>query len=335
MVLFAMAGCSTHVPLEVMEPAAYTAPASVQRLALIDRAPSEHTFQVLYSLRDALSESPRFEVVPNESAQAAFTASATPSGQMLSAATAKKICKDTASSGIASLESLTVNDEWEWSERSEERTESQRFLKKDGTQEEVAVVKAVTVYEATLSLDASSRWTLLDCNGAVLDEHTVALDQKWVGEAESRADARLNAGNVKRLQSTMMGDLGLLYRSRISPWSAQISRKLFRGGNAHIRAGRKAAVSGDWSSAYRRWKIAAKKGNSDSPRAWLNLAVYHEQKGNLKLALKYAKRASHKLNKGWLHRYVGALEESIEKKIRLGQQLGPDVEPTPESAPSK
>ena len=65
MALFLATGCATHVPIDVMEPAEYTVPASVARLALVDRAPSDYTFKTLYSLRESLADGPRFELVSN------------------------------------------------------------------------------------------------------------------------------------------------------------------------------------------------------------------------------------------------------------------------------
>lgn len=326
MALFLATGCATRVPIDVMEPAEYTVPASVARLALVDRAPSDYTFKTLYSLRESLADGPRFELVSNEAAQAAFTKASTTVGQPISKEAAEAICKQTAATGIVSLESLRADSQWSWSEREEERVEDQRILKTDGSQENVQVVKNVTVQLATLKMDVVSNWALMDCEGNVLDEHTVALDAFRNGEGDSKSDARLDAGNVNGLRSALLGNVGILYMQRISPWGSQVSRRMFSGGNSHIRAGRRAAVEGDWESAYRRWKTAAKKGNSDSPRAWLNLAVHHEQKGNLKVALKYAKRAAHKLNKRWIHAYVTDLETSIEKKIQLGKQLGPETD---------
>ena len=315
-------GCATRVPLDVMEPAEFTVPASVKRLALVDRAPSDHSFKVLYALRESMSDGPRFELVANETAQAALTAASPVVGQPVSGEQAAAICADTSATGIVALDSLRVNHEWSWGEREEERTEDQRILKTDGNEERVQVVKTVTVHQAFLSLTADSTWSLMDCEGTVLDEHTVRRRESHSGEGDTKADARINTGNLDTLRSRLMGDVGVSYRGRISPWSTQVARRMFKGGSAHIRAGRRAAVAGDWSSAYRRWKTAAKKNNGDSPRAWLNLAVYHEQKGNVKVALKYAKRAAHKMNKPWIHRYVSELQSSIEKKIRLGQQLG-------------
>jgi hypothetical protein len=319
-------GCATHVSLDVMEPAEINVPAPVQRLALVDRAPSAHSFQVLYGLRDALAEGPRFEVVANEAAQAAYAAGRATVGQSLGGLASAALCKKTGATGIVSLESVEVDDRWDWSERFEERSESQLLKREDGSSESVEVVKMVTVQQATLVLDSTSVWELLDCEGNSQDKHTVTLQQKRYGEGDTRADAQLNTGSVDRLQRAMMGDVSRAYRSRISPWNSMVTRRLFRGGNRDIRAGRKAAVAGDWSNAYKRWKATAKKGNSDSPRAWVNLAVLNERKGNLTIALKYARRAASAMNKGWVHAYVAKLEESIEKKTRLGEQLGPDSE---------
>lgn len=319
-------GCSTHVPLNVMEPAEITVPAAVQRLALVDRAPSAHSFKVLYTLRDALSDGPRFEVIPNETVQAAYTAVKSTVGQPLGKVASAGLCKKTDSTGIVSLESVKVADRWDWSERSEERTESQLLKREDGTSETVEVVKMVTVHNAMLTLDSTTVWVLLDCEGNRLDEHTVVLQEKRLGEGDSKSDARLETGSLEGLQRTMMANMAWRYRSRISPWNDVVSRRLYRGGNRDIRSGRKAAVAGDWESAYKSWKKAAKKGNADSPRAWVNLAVLNERRGHLKVALKYARRAANALNKAWVHAYVAKLEENIEKKTLLGEQLGPEPE---------
>jgi len=281
---------------------------------------------VVYTLRDALSDGPRFEVIPNETVQSAYTTIKSTVGQPLGKVASAGLCKKTGATGIVSLESVSVADRWAWDERPEERTESQLLKREDGSSETVEVVKTVMVHHTTMILDSTSVWVLLDCEGNRLDEHTVTLQEKRVGQGDTKADAQLDAGSVEVVQRQMMGSIARTYRSRISPWNDVVSRRLYRGGNRDIRSGRKAAVAGDWKSAYKSWKTAAKKGNSDSPRAWVNLAVLNERRGHLKVALKYARRAANSLNKKWVHAYVAKLEENIEKKTRLGEQLGPESE---------
>ncbi|MGB0641040.1 MAG: DUF6340 family protein [Myxococcota bacterium] len=323
-------GCSVHIPLEYMEPAGFTAPPEVQRLALVDRNPSEHSFKVLYTLRDELASGPRFELVSNEAAQGAYTATGSLVGQPLTADAAKAICDNTTATGIVSLKSLSLTNETTVDSHDEERTEVQRQRKSDGTEEEVEVTKMVTMYTYTHTTKGTSQWDLLNCNGESLDQHTVETDVERITSSEQAPSGTsgnfisTNTHQYQELEDEVLGRLGRTYSARISPWNAQVARRLYRGGNSDIRSGRKAAIAGDWNAAYESWKKAAKKGNADSPKAWLNLAVHHEQKGNLKVALKYAKRASKALGKPWVHAYVANLEERIQKKIQLGQQLGPD-----------
>ena len=123
-------GCAARIPLDVMEPAEFTVPSSVQRLALVDRAPSDHSFKVLYALRESMSDGPRFELVANEAAQAAFTAASPVVGQPVSGEQAAAICADTSATGIVSLDTLRVNHDWTWGKREEERTEDQQFSKR-------------------------------------------------------------------------------------------------------------------------------------------------------------------------------------------------------------
>jgi hypothetical protein len=313
-----------------MEPAGFTAPPEVQRLALVDRSPSEHSFKVLYTLRDELASGPRFEVVSNEAAQSAYTATGSLVGQPLTSDAVKAICEKTTATGIVSLKSLSLTKATTVDSQDEERTEVQRQRKSDGTEEEVEVTKMVTMYTYTNTNKATSQWDLLNCNGQSLDQHTVETEVKTITTSEqppSGSNGTFISTDTHRsqeLEDELLGKLGRTYSARISPWNAQVARRLYRGGNADIREGRKAAIAGNWSGAYENWKKAAKKTNSDSPKAWLNLAVHHEQKGNLKIALKYAKRASKALGKTWVHAYVADLEERIQKKIQLGQQLGPD-----------
>ena len=194
----------------------------------MDRALSDRSFKVLYALRESMSDGPRFEVVANEAAQAALTAAAPVVGQPVSAEQAAAICSDTSATGIVSLDTLRVGHDWSWDEREEERTEDQRILKADGNEEEVQVVKTVTVHQAFLRITADSTWSVMACDGTVLDEHTVRLRESYSGEGDTKADARINTGNLNTLRSRLMGDVGVAYRGRISPWSAQVERRLFQ-----------------------------------------------------------------------------------------------------------
>ena len=329
-VLFA--GCSVHIPLEYMEPAGFTVPPEIQRIAIIDRLTNEHSFKVLYTLRDELASGPRFEVVTNEAAQSAYIASGLLVGQALTAEAAQSICKKTTASGIVSLNGIGLHKKMTVESNDEERTEVQRQRKSDGSEEEVEVTKTVTVYTYTNTQRAHSNWDLLNCDGESLNQHIVELTGTSVTTSEqppSSSDGTflsINPQGDKDRADELLGKVGRRYSTQISPWNARVSRRIYRGGNSDIRSGRKAAIAGDWNAAYENWKRSAKKGNADSPKAWLNLAVHHEQKGNLKIALKYAKRASKAIGKPWVHAYVADLEERIEKKIQLGQQLGADSE---------
>jgi hypothetical protein len=320
-------GCAGHLRIDVMEPAEIKVKQDVTTLALVDRQPSRHSFKALYALREAVADAPRFKVVSNESAQAALNGAAPTSGKPLTKSNARSICRATGASGIASVERFVVHDEWVYSEREEEVTETQTVTLKNGDQEDVEVTRDVTIHEARFSLNVDSSWTLYDCDGEVLDTHAVALGQTWTGEAESKADARLDVGEPKKLRATMMGSAGRVYRNHISPWARQVDRKYFRGGSSQVRAGRKLAEANAWDKAYKEWKKGAKVDrNKAAAKAWHNLAVYHEQKGNLKLALRYAKRASKVLGRGWVDDYPDLLEERIANKIRLGEQLGLEEE---------
>lgn len=316
--------------MEYMEPAGFTVPPEIQRIAIIDRNPGADRFKVLYTLRDELASGPRFEVVTNEAAQSAYTASGLLVGQALTAEAAQSICKKTTATGIVSLNTISRNQSMIIKSNDEERTEVQRQRKSDGSEEEVEVTKTVTVYTYTNTQRVHSNWDLLNCDGESLNEHNVEATVKTITNSEhppSSSDGTFLSTNPQGDQNRedeLLGQVGRRYSTQISPWNAQVARRLYRGGNSDIRSGRKAAIAGDWNAAYENWKKAAKKGNADSPKAWLNLAVHHEQKGNLKVALKYAKRASKALGKPWVHAYVSDLEERIQKKIQLGQQLGPD-----------
>jgi hypothetical protein len=298
---------------------------------MIDRDGKRRGYKALYALDQAigaaLSGPPRFDVVPYDTAKAAYEAHARDTNKPLSKAVTEGICEDAAVSGIVSIERLDLSDEWNFSTRTEEVTETQTVTRENGDEEEVEVTREVTIHEANLEITVDSNWKLYACDGEVIDTHGIKDARSWSAEGETRADARENVGTVKTLRATVLGTVGQTYRGRISPWDHTVVRRYFRGGSKQVRDGRKQAKSDDWDAAYALWKKGAKAGNPKAAaKAWHNLAVFHENKGNLKLALKYARRASKVLGRGWVDRYPAALEDRIADHERLGKQLGLEEE---------
>ncbi len=319
-------GCAGKKHIKVMEPAQISVPQPVQTLALVDRQANKHSFRVMYSLRDAITAGPRFGVVDNTAAQNALARQAVAAGQNLSKRAARSICAETNATGIVSLERFLIDDGWSYDWHTELVTESQFVTRtQDGeeTTEAIDVTKEVKVHEATFSANLETEWSLYDCDGNVLDTHAMSQAQSWQGEGQSKSDARLEAGEAKKLRAYLLGSVGRSYRARVSPFSHEIQRRYYRGGNHDLRAGHRAAQANDWVTAEREWASASKRKRARArAKAWHNLALLHEQQGDLDTALSYASRAADVLGKGWVKHYPQTLRERLTDQARVEQQLG-------------
>ena len=323
--LFAL-GCAGKVHIQVMEPAEISVSQDVKKLALVDRQSNKHSFRVMYALREGIAVAPRFEVVDNSAAQQAMTRQSPASGQALTKTAAQGICRDTGATGIVSLAHFVIDDSWDFDWQTVPVTETQTVTKTvDGeeVEEEVEVTRDVVIHEATFRVKLDTRWTLYDCEAKVLDSHTMADAGIWTGEGSSRADAKLDTGQAKKLRAQLLGAVGRKYRSRISPFTHQVQRLYFRGGSAQLRQAHADVQSGAWSNAHSQWEAAAKSGSKKvQAKAWHNLALYYEQKGDLETAISYAKKAAGVLGKDWVKRYPKTIEERVVDHARLKEQLG-------------
>ncbi len=326
MPLLGLLGCAGMAHVQVLEPAEITVKQSVKSLALVDRQSNKHSFKVMYALREGIAAGPRFEVIDNAASQAALTRQAQASGHALSKSAAGAICSDTQATGIVSLEQFIIDDSWDFSSREEEVTESRtvtKTVKGRTVEKEIDVTRDVVIHEATFTVKLDTRWTLYDCDGEALDSHSMVDNGEWTGEGSTRADAKLGTGQPKKLKATFLGTVGRKYRSRISPFTHHVLRLYYRWGSSEIRAGHSRVQEQDWGAAERLWTEAAKDSSKTlKAKAWHNLAVYHEQKGDLETALKYSKRAAKVLDTSWVRSYPDALEDRLKDDERLKKQLG-------------
>lgn len=326
--ILAMLGCAGKVHIQVMEPAEISVSQKVKTLALVDRQSNRHSFRVMYALREGIAAAPRFEVVDNAAAQNSLTRQSPATGKGLSKSAARAICRDTQATGIVSLAHFVIDDSWDFTWRTEAVTETQTITKTvdgESIEEEVEVTRDVVVHEATFQVKLDTRWTLYDCDAQVLDTHTMADAGIWSGEGSSRSDAKLETGEAKKLRAQLLGEVGRKYRSRISPFTRQVQRLYFRRGSSELRRAHSDVQAGRWDAAHKLWETAADDSSSKTQaKAWHNLALYYENKGDLQKAHTYAKRAAAVLGKDWAKRYPKAIEERLVDDARLKEQLNQD-----------
>jgi hypothetical protein len=157
------------------------------------------------------------------------------------------------------------------------------------------------------------------------------MSAEWSAEGATAGDAKIIVGDTAELDLELARDLGRRYLRRISPYSRVLHRRYFRGPNTHLRAGHKAINIREFEEARKHWKTA-----SESPRAkaqakaWHNLAVIQENKGNMQRAVSLSTKASKVLSPVWVSMYTDELQERMDRLSRLEAQM---AAPAPKLAP--
>jgi hypothetical protein len=318
-------GCAGKVHIQIMEPAEISVRADITQLALVDRQAGQGSPKVMGSLQSGLAEAPRFDVVDRAASQASLTRQATQVGSPLSKSAARAICKETRSNGIASLERLTMGDDWSVSEREEELTETvtrTRTIKGKEIEREVEITRTVTMHEATFTVNLDSAWTLYECDGTVLDEHPIGRASTWSGEGESQRQAKDATGQPRELRADALQELGLRYRSHISAYNRLKERYYHRWGSTDIRAAHRHVQAGEWNKALEFWTRTARAGSKKvQAKAWHNMALYYEQAGDVPKALECAQKGFPLQERKWGKDYPGRLRHRLRDEKKIEAQL--------------
>ena len=322
LLLALLIGCKGHVTINYLKPAKVTIDPTVQVLAPIDRAGQHLSGEAMKELIDQLGYSGRYQVVEPAAAAAAFAKHPAIVGMPLTQEIALGVCADTTADGILTIESVQPDPTWSDTTKEVEHIRTEEYTE-DGETKVREIREEYKLAVATLTLTYSAFMSTYDCNAKVLDAFEIVVVHEAVGEGDTPALARAAIADQNALHFAAARDIAQRYARRIAPTGSSVNRVFYKGGTSGIRSGSQAASRGDWDKAREYWALAAEGAEGKSKgKALFDLAVAHEEQGQLSEALDYAGRADALLNNKASARYVKQLKKRVEMEKKLGRQLG-------------
>lgn len=328
LLLLGAVACRPAVTIKYMVPATYTLPPDFQVAAVADRVNREESGAATRGLEDSISGSERLKLANPDAVKAAFGRVKTPQGEPLGSAEAGALCTEAGASGIVTLEGYSVSGDWTYLDTTQEITETVTERPADCndcpsvTKEVIRQVPAVV---ATWSGSVRTDWAVASCAGVALTAGSTGSSGQLEGIGDREADAREDAGSPEALEVELSHATGMTFAAHIVPqWRAE-SRRYFKGGNTDIKAGSKAARSGDWAKAEDAWTQAIQSSSEKvRGKACYNLAVAAERDGRFDEALKHARKANKLLDgKKGSADYVGILTDRKGLAEAAEAQLNP------------
>lgn len=324
--LFAFTGCRSTIKVEYMYPAEFTLPQEVRTVAIVDRVGRGESDEAIEGLEDALRGSPRVTVANPAAAAAALAQAKVAVGAPLDATSAAAMCKAAGATGIVSLDSYSFAGDWRYAETTETRTKtvSEKPANCDNCEPVVKeVTEEVPIVIATFYGSGDTQWVVTDCAGKQLTTDAVSAGGAIEGKGDRNVEARDDAGDTSGLEAEVAHAAGAGFSTHISPRAVSADRAYFKTGSKEIKAGAKAAKSGNWERAQKQWKAALDSDKDKvKGKAQLNLAVSYEREDKLDEAIKHARKASRLLEgeKGTAD-YLDALIERKALEQKVGEQL--------------
>ena len=332
-----LVGCMPVVSMEVLQPAAVTLPDDVRRVAVLDRSAPADAGQVVMGVveglltgegiqvdRDAaaaavdgvthvLADSPRFDVVvPVVSAK--YAQSGIFDGP-LDAQRAARICRDTQTQAIVSLEA--VDSDTSTDVYAERRTE----------EDEEGRERVVTVWEASRTTDLLTAWRLYyPAENLVLDDlRDNGVTQSWTAEGRTRDEALSGLHSVRMAAVDVGHQAGMLYGQRIAPHYAFITRNYFTAGDDRLKSAKGYVQMQAWDRAAAIWSEVERTALDPKirARALYNLGLYEEVMGDPWAARELVLEA-YGIDPRPIHRNrVSELDWRIQEVSAVDQQMEP------------
>lgn len=324
----AMVGCKPSLTFQVTRPAEVVIEQDIQKLAVIDRAGTNDADATATAFVEELLalSNPRFSLSSRVAARSAMGEIAPPDGEVLRPEHTQALCDRLSVSGIVSLEAIDIDDGWASSSYTEERTET---VTVNGRAREE--VREVEVFVEEFVAEIATTWRLYSCEGRVRDYYQTVVSSAWLGEGDSRSDARLDVGETDDLKGDLAVTAAWVYLKRISPFDVEITRKYYRGVGGSLRTGSVHMAAGNWSAAEQALRSGAKdSGGKKKGKHLYNLAVVSEQQGDLTAAQKQAKRANSLIDSSLSEELVRRLRGRARQEVEIKEQLD---EPAPASPP--
>jgi len=177
-------------------------------------------------------------------------------------------------------------------------------------------------YPATLIIEVESGWRIYDViKERIIDENKYIEIKEFNAWGSSVEQAQFNLPS-KRIAIKQAGiHAGEKYGFRISPIWLKMNRTYYIGKHEDLKNAKQYVKSGDWDAAIEIWLPLTEYDDLKiANRAAFNMALASEIKGNLKIAIDWAKKAK-KIGNKKAYNYINVLTRRVMDEEKLKQQL--------------
>jgi Family of unknown function (DUF6340) len=328
-----LASCKTQqLYLNVVEPAPVTIPSYIKNVGVINRSmPTDKTkaFDIvdkalsleganldeigaqesIKGLADELQNNERFEEVTTLNDIDFRTPKLVRFPVPLSWDIVDKICKETGTDALFSLEKFDTDTRINYSNR---KVDIKTFL---------GIIPGIE-HQADMETIVKTGWRIYDPSGkTILDEYIYHESIRFSGSGLNPLLAATALIGRKDAVNEVSNKAGHGYALRIVPYKIRVMRNYYVKGSDNLKVARRKAQLGKWDEAGELWKIETANPNMKvAGRATYNMAIINEINGDLDSALEWAQRSYENYNDKMGIRYVRILENRKYKSDVLKMQ---------------
>lgn len=327
--------CKTsHLSIEVLEPAQVTIPPKLKSVVVVNRSlPKDEnkvlnivegaltgeeifldrnaTHDCIRGATDQLKSAPRYDVRGIPAGVDLRGDGAGSFSVPLSWTIVERICNQSAADALITLEVLDSDFLFEDAvETREETVDGKKHLYK--------------VFVKTMQVRVKTGWRVYDAKSKMIVDESIYNDYKdWVGEGAS-PEAALRALPSKEIA---VGEAayyaGRQFGRRISPSWARVSRQYYVKKHPNLELAKASVQVNDWTKATSLWKDIQSFADPEiAGYANYNLAIAAEVQGNLDKAIEYATKAFRDYGNKQARSYIYQLENRKRAQQKLNIQLG-------------
>lgn len=332
-----LSSCMRSASLTVLQPARFTVPEHISKLAVVDRSkPSNGWLNVLEGmvtgeaigqdrrsreeavagLTEGLRNTPRFQVIRTGIEMTGAKAGVN-LPQPLSWSEVENICREHRADAVVTIESFDTDNNVSTARRESKSKDSK-------TGKETITVR----YESDMRTSVRMGWRMYDPKSKIIIDEFITDDytkSNGSGSTERNAISNLPSQTSVTRRVAFIG--GEHYGMRIAPTFVRVSRSYYakaKGAKAEMKQAARFAASGSWDKAAEQWKRIYETHQQDKKiagRAAYNMAVAAEMRSNPVVALDWAKKSWEQYGNKKARSYIYTLENRLNDQRKTDEQM--------------
>jgi tetratricopeptide (TPR) repeat protein len=328
--LLVSCGTST-ISFQILKPAQISFPSSIKTILVINRyrptqenklgniiegiLTGERPFvdkqgaeNAVAGLANYLAQSPRFTIVrANEELKGTGTGWFP---EPLPQSTIVALCKKYNADALVALEAFDSD-------------KSTTFQKQERSKAENGTINKYNVSVAKRNMHVTVGWRVYEAaNANLLDEYRMDAQNYWNGEGANDQLAAANLPDDYFMVKNVGLNAGQTYAARIAPEWQWIQRTFYKKGDDAMKEAEYLMRAGKIDEAISKWKgLLNHPEKKVAGRAAYNIAVGYEYKGDLALAMEWAKKALGNYQLTAAENYMQLLQERIAEEQKLKMQM--------------